>query len=310
MKLKDWSKFKIYCSAISRLMSRPRGANDLNKKEGILYESLTSLDELTDEEQEKLAALVRKREVFLNPPLSESAKTCLIDIYSRQRYGVRTAAISKMRPTIAKGYFFQKEGAEILTKVDKVDYTLCKDFMEDDYFYGVPDILCKSHDKIIDIKTSWNAANFMLRRKTPLSASHWWQLQGYMHLFGISKGQVAFVLINTPMHLIQQELDSLFMRYVRGEINREKYDVDYEKLESLYNFDKIPISRRTIRYEVEYNKYAMTQAMHKVDLSREFLAEFEIEHVQNRNIVTSSEKYVNGYEDDTEHNATEPLQSD
>lgn len=291
-------------------MSRPRGANDLNKKEGILFDTLFNSSDLTDEENEKLAALIAKKERFLNPPLSESAKNCLVDIYSRQRYGVRTAAISKMKPTIAKGYFFQKEGAEILSKADKIEYTICKDFMEDDYFFGVPDILCKSNDKIIDIKTSWNAANFMARRRMPLSASHWWQIQGYMHLFGISKGQVSFVLINTPTHLIQQELDTLFMRYVRGEINRDKYDVDYEKLDSLYNFDKIPISRRVIRYDVEYNKFAMTQAIAKVNLSREFLAEFEVEHVHNRNIVTLPEKYVNGYEDDSEHNSTEPLQSD
>lgn len=294
-------------------MSKPRKCNDLNKNELKRKEKLLQIPigDRTEAENERLEFLKKKREVFLDPPLSENAKNFLIEIYSRDRYNIRKAAISRQKPSIAKGYFLEREGLQLLSSIDRVEYLKCKEIVFDDYFYGTCDILCPSGNKIIDIKTSWNATTFMQSRKNQLPAKAWWQMQGYLHLYKIQKGEVCYVLINTPQHLIDQEQANLFRRYTYGEITRDKYDTEYEKLQSLYNYDKIPKTKRVIRFEIDYEPDYIDKAKRKVDLSRVWLNEFEAAFIQNKNILTLAEEYIkNAEEDNTESDTAEPLSSD
>ncbi len=315
MKRKDWSKFKVYCSGISSLVSKPKGVNDLNKNEKVRFEKLINLppDELNEVQVIALQKMKDKKAIFLDQPLSEAAKTFLIEIYSRDRYNLRHAAMNRQKPCIAKGYYLEFEGLKLLSSIDKIEYVQSKEYVEDDYFYGVCDILCVDRNKVIDIKTAWNATTFMQNRKDTgkLSARAWWQMQGYLHLHKMQSGQVCYVLVNTPKHLIDQEQSNLFRRYTFGEINRDKYDIEYEKLQSLYNYDKIPKTRRVIRFNVEYSEEAMAKAIKKVELSRLWLTEFEESFIQNKDILTLPENYIiNGEEDNIEPDTAESLQGD
>jgi hypothetical protein len=315
MKRKDWSNFKVYCSGISNLISKPKGVNDLKQSEKVRFEKLTNIPDIdwNDKEEVFMQKMKDKKALFLDPPLSESAKGFLIEIYSRDRYNLRHAAMNRQKPCIAKGYFLEFEGLKLLSSVDKIEYKQSKEYVEDDYFYGVCDILCVEKDRVMDIKTSWNATTFMQNRKDTgkLSAKAWWQMQGYLHLNKKQYGQVCYVLVNTPKHLIDQEQSNLFRRYTYGEINRDKYDVEYEKLQSLYNYDKIPKTRRVIRFNVEYCEEAITKAIRKVELSRVWLNQFEESFIQNKDILTLPESYIrNGEEDNTEFDTPDTLPSD
>lgn len=315
MKRKDWSNFKVYCSGISSLISKPKGVNDLSKTDKKRFEKLINLPEkdLNEADTIALAKMKKKKEVFLDPPLSEAAKNFLVEVYSRDRYNIRRAALNRQKPCIAKGYFLEFEGLKLLSQIDKIQYKRSTDFKEDDYFYGVCDILCVEKEKVLDIKTSWNATTFMKNRKDSikLSPRAWWQMQGYLHLHKLSSGQVCYVLVNTPKHLIDQEQASLFKRYTFGEIDRDKYDIEYEKLEALYNYDKIPKTRRVIRFDVEYSEEAIKKAVRKIELSRVWLNEFEDSFISNKNVLTLPEKYINnGEEDNSEFDTSEPLSSD
>ncbi len=296
MKYKDWSDFKIYCSRISKLLSQPKGFTALSKSQTTKYELLANKVDLTEKEEKDFSFLENKRDMFFNPPvLSAGAHSYLIDIYSRERYGIRRASAGGMaKSTQIKGFVLEKEGVDMLSKIDNIQYSKEINVISDDYFIGVCDIRCPVNNKIIEIKTSWNAANFMKNKKSgyKLPIEIWAQVQGYLHLYNLQKGQVCYVLVNTPPHLIEQEWANLFKRYTYGEITREKYDEGCYKLEGFFDYNKIPEKKRVIRFDIDYSVDFINKAKHKMGMARQWLNEFERQFMSLKNIQTNAELYI------------------
>lgn len=317
MKYKDWSDFKVFCSDISRIIGQPQGYRDLAKQQRLLFERLSAKEELSDDENEKFTFLKKKRDDFLNPPVvSETAKGYLIEHFSKERYGIRRCSLGTAQlPATAKGFGLEREGIKLLSKIDGIEYQKSTEVLVDDHFIGVCDVLCKVNNVLIDIKSSWNAASFMSHKREAkqLSTELWAQMQGYLHLYGLKKGFVCFVLVNTPPHLIEQEKANAFKRYVFGEMEYEKYEAKCKSFDSIYDFNRIPMRRRVIRAEVDYCPEFIEKAKRKVELSRIYLNEFEKSFMSNKNIITSYEDYITtnaAEENNSEHNPGEPLSSD
>ncbi len=308
MKYKDWSNFKIYCSSISKLLSQPKGFGALSKSQAIKHQLLSTKTELTEKETKDLAFLESKQSLYFTPPvLSVGAHNYLIEIYSRERYGIRRASAGGMAKTAqVKGFALEKEGVEMLSKIDNIPYAKEVTVISDDYFIGVCDVLCPVKEKVIEIKTSWNAANFMKNKKQDykLPMEIWAQVQGYLHLYKLQKGQVCYVLVNTPPHLIEQEWANLFKRYTYGEITREKYDEGCYKLEGFYDYNKIPEKKRIVRFDIQYSIDFMNKAKRKVDMAREWLNQFERQFMSVKNVQTNEELYIRN-PTDTEPNEDE-----
>jgi len=310
MKYTDWSNFKIHCSGISKIMARPKGCNDLTQKDAKILAAVLLKEEKDEADLAKIEFYRQKREKFLNPPLSESAKDYLIERYSSEKYNVRRASTGGVqRPTIQKGVALEQEGVNLLRKVDNINYERPEVKVSNDYMVGLCDILCFSNKKLVDVKTSWNASNFMgNRRDNKLSFQHWCQIQGYLELYDIDFGQVSHVLVNTPPHLVDQEKAILFKKYTLGEITREKYEEESAKYLCIFDFEKIPEHKRVIRFDVPRCKEFIPMVYNKVDMSRVWLNEFERIFMSNKNIITLPEQYINAAtkeEDNTEPDSTE-----
>ncbi len=142
-----------------------------------------------------------------------------------------------------------------------------------------------------------------------LSNHHWGQMQGYLNLYDMEYGTVCYVLANTPPHLVEQEWASLFNKFLLGEIDREKYELQSRKLEGIFNFEKIAASKRIIRFDVKRSDEYLLKVFQRVDLCREYLTEFDQTFVQNKNILTLAEDYLNApsEEDNPEYNPAESL---
>jgi hypothetical protein len=300
MKYKDWSDFRIYCSKINSLMAQPQGFTALSKPQLNRYEILLSKTELTENDVKKLAYLKEKLKLYLNPPiLSSGAKNFLVEFYSRERYNIKKAASGGIpKSAQIKGSLLEKEGVELISKVNGIQYTKETEPVSDDYFIGVCDIKCELKNMLIDVKTSWNAANFMKSKKNKLPTELWAQMQGYLHLYNIPKGQVCYVLVNTPPHLIEQEWANIFKKYAYGEITREQYDDGCYKLEGFYDYNKIPEKKRIVRFDVDYCPAYITKAKTKVDMARVWLNEFERLFMSGKNIETNPEMYLKYQEPD------------
>src|SRR5580698_1100808 len=125
MKYKDWSDFKIYCSRINTLMGQPKGYGALSKPQTLKHELLSAKPELTEKETKDLSFLENKLNLFLHPPvLSVGAQNYLVEIYSRERYGIRKASSGGVSKSWqSKGSALEKEGVELLSKVDGIPYS-------------------------------------------------------------------------------------------------------------------------------------------------------------------------------------------
>lgn len=281
-------------------MGQPKGFLNLSKAQYQKYDILSTKPELTEKEMAALSFLQTKRNSYLNPPvLSSGAENYLVEIYSRERYGIRRASAGGMaKSTQIKGFALEKEGLEMLSKIDSIQYQKETEVISNDYFIGVCDILCPVKDKVVEIKTSWNVANFMKIKKSnyKLPNEIWGQVQGYLNLYKLRKGQVCYVLVNTPPHLIEQEWANLFKRYSYGEITREKYDEGCYKLEGFFDYNKIPEKKRVIRIDVEYSPSYIDKAKSKVDMARIWLNDFERRFMSTRNIETFADVYMHNME--------------
>lgn len=268
--------------------------------------TLSLKDSLNSKEQKELTALKVKEQRFLNPAvLSDTAKKYLVEVYAVRRYNIgRPPSGYYMNPSRMKGIALESEGREMLSRIDGVEYVKPADKISDDYFIGACDILCPNGTKIIETKTSWNASSFMLNRVTKLDFQDWAQLQGYLHLYNIKQGQVCYILVNSPKHLIEQAASTLFKKYTYGDINRSKYEEDSAKLETFYDYNKIPEKRRVIRFNVDYSPEFIERVKARVVMARLFLDEFERKFMSNKTIDANPLDYL--YTSDNEPSTEEP----
>ncbi len=72
-----------------------------------------------------------------------------------------------------------------------------------------------------------------------------------MELYNVNHAEVVFLLLNTPPELIEREKVKLLNRFMIGEIDREKYELDAENLESAFTYSSLPIKKRYFRYTVK-----------------------------------------------------------
>jgi hypothetical protein len=99
---------------------------------------------------------------------------------------------------------------------------------------------------------------------------YWWQLQGYMELTGLKKASLDYILIDTPLPIIQQDLKKLFFQSggKPEEWNPEAYDRMYPN----YTFADIPEHLRIKSYEVTYDEKAIREIEQRVELCRKYIS--------------------------------------
>lgn len=305
MKYKKFDDFKIHCSRISTLMSKPKGYSNLSKPQKTRYKFLLEKEVLTKKEVSDLDFLKNKYNLYLNPPvLSVSAQNNLVDMYVREKYNLRNASLgSWFSLSQQKGFALEQDGIRLISKIDNIEYSKEKDLMSNDYLIGVCDVVHPYEDKIIEIKTSWNASNYMKNRRDgfKLPTEIWAQMQGYLNLYKKSEGDICYVLVNTPNHLIEQEFANLFKKYTYGEITREKYDEGCYKLEDFFDYNKIPEKKRVIRFNIKQSPLYMERVKSKVEMARLWLNNFERDFMLNRVIKIDSEEYLINNDSDVEN---------
>ena len=77
-----------------------------------------------------------------------------------------------------------------------------------------------------------------------------------------------------------------------GEIDAEKFEESMERLDLNYDYSKIPNSRKIITFQVTREPAFMEKVYKKVEKCREWMAEFDKIHSDNKKIITLSEKYA------------------
>jgi len=113
----------------------------------------------------------------------------------------------------------------------------------DDIFTGEYDLFLgespTNATEIIDIKSSWDWNTFPSFLDT-IDKDYLYQVQTYMALSGATKGVIAYCLVNTPMHLIDDQKRRLQWKLNDIDGNSTEYQQGCEEIEknSIYDMEQ------------------------------------------------------------------------
>jgi hypothetical protein len=176
--------------------------------------------------------------------LGASMSTYLKKWYSEQKSGIREEIRSK---------YFDKGN---ICEADAIDITaerLGLGILEknqihfnDSHFQGTPDAYTK--DLVIDTKCSWDYTTFLDAVTSPINKDYEAQLQVYMHLLGLKKAKLVYVMLDTPAEANYGE------------------DIFYSHL---------PIEQRFFAFDLEYDESMILAMQDKVLNCRAFLKKYD-----------------------------------
>ena len=116
----------------------------------------------------------------------------------------------------------------------------------DEHFQGTPDVY--TDELVIDTKCSWDYTTFLDAVTSPINKDYEAQLQVYMHLLGLKKAKLVYVMLDTPAEANYGE------------------DIFYSHL---------PIEQRFFAFDLEYDKEMIEAMQEKVINARTFLNDYD-----------------------------------
>jgi len=176
--------------------------------------------------------------------LGASMITYLKKWYAEQKSGVRDEIDSKY---FRKGNMMEDEAIDICAERFGLGI-LEKNIVHfnDEHFNGTPDVI--TDEFVIDTKCSWDYVTFLDAITSPINKDYEAQLQVYMHLTGVKKAKLVYVLLDTP-----------------AEANYGN-DIFYSHM---------PINERFYSFELEYNESMILAMQDKVNNCKIFLNDYD-----------------------------------
>lgn len=288
-------------------MSKPKGCTNLTAAQRATYVKLIAKQaesELTEREIGTLDHYVKKMERYADPELSSIGQSYLLKRYAFEKYRKRTAAIGLQRASVEKGTAMEAEAIQLLEEINKTAYIRPQESSKNEFLLGKCDAIDPKKEEIVETKVLWSMDTFMGNyKKLPIKI--WYQVQGYMDVYNLKRAQVYYVIMNTPVHLLERERARIWQKYLFGEIDREKYEEENERFDLAYTYNTIPAKRRIINFEVDYCAAIFPKVYRRVERGRLWLAEHEKKHMASKKIITLAEEYIN-FVEATEEDNTEP----
>lgn len=171
--------------------------------------------------------------------LSETTKTYVQEWFKEKIYGVRKEISSKY---IDKGLEFEDFSIDKMIEWLDLPFAIKnQDCFEDDFFTGEPDLLLP--DRVIDAKNSWDCFTFPLFDTEIPTKGYEYQVQTYMHLTGLKKASVVYILLDTPE----------------------------TKWSSPISYENVPKEYRIKKFDFEYDPEIIAKLQERVLLCREYI---------------------------------------
>jgi len=217
--------------------------------------------------------------------LSATAKTHLIEVYIREKYGRKKDIETKQ---MSKGKLAEDDSLLLLSEHLGEYLEKNEEVVKSNYIVGTPDAFTgdciTKADVIYDVKSSYDIFTFLANVEGNLNKDYYYQLQAYMWLTGAEYGHVAYCLVDLPFEQLEAEKQYL-MRKI-GAISEESQDFKdaWKKKESLFLYNDIPESERILLFNVQKDPTFPEKCQQKVEKARVFLNELENKHIHFNNI--------------------------
>jgi hypothetical protein len=206
--------------------------------------------------------------------LSKTAKTALIGTYIREVYGREKDITTKQ---MSKGIIGEDKGIELLSRHQGEIYSKNETRYNNEYLTGHPDIITQDN-RIIDTKLSFDLWTFLPNITESLDKGYYYQLQGYMALTGAQSGSIAYVLVDTPQEIIEQEKYYLLKRMNCISEESPEYIEAAAGLEINMIYPDIPLEQRVLIFKVDRDDEVIDKIYEKIRKCRVFLQEFSLLH--------------------------------
>lgn len=235
--------------------------------------------------------------------LSESCKTHLVDVFVSANYNRHTEIESKF---LKKGNAAEENSITLYSMLNKKYFEKNEVRLSNHFISGTPDLFrgkqIDAADEIIDTKTSWDVYTFFRAKHKDLADQYHWQMQGYMALSGAKKATVAYCLVNTPYHLVSNELYKESFKHPEGTpaavelniianlvydkpvfleyINKHGISISEESQAIIDGFIEIPIEERMHEFHIERNDDDIEKIYARVKKCREYMNEHFFSQLQ------------------------------
>ena len=191
--------------------------------------------------------------------LSETAKSYCKDWIKQQLYSRRKSFTSKYTD---KGNFVESQAIEYLESALGWDFAVKNETRRySDLIEGECDVILQ--DRIIDLKCSYDCFTFPLFDTVIPEKDYEYQIQGYMYLYGKTKGEVIFSLMDTPEEVIQKE--------VRWKLGEEYTREQYEAFYATFIYSGLPDDLRIKRFQFESDFELISAIEYKVLECRDYI---------------------------------------
>ena len=267
--------FKIRCSSIGKIMSEPQGKSirqriaDLNTDMAATREKLAATKP-TLKTYTNLLAKIEKIEAQLEAlePLKDAphlSRTCISHLeswVSEFMYGRKIEFDSKQtRKGNAVEYDALIYASGHIPEMGIPTKNEVKKF--DDWMNGTADLV--SDDYIFDNKASYSHATFPLYSMEIPETDYYWQVLGYMALYGKKKGRVVYTLMSMPDEMIRKEA-----KWILGP---EYTQSEYEAFAAKFQYEEIPAYLRIKQFEVYWDEDQVQAIRSRVEQCRQYIQE-------------------------------------
>lgn len=197
--------------------------------------------------------------------MGETAKSYLKEIYIEKVYGIKKDITSKY---ITKGLLVEDSAIALYSSLNGGFYFKNDEWFKNEFISGTPDIV--SDELVIDIKSSWSPHSMPFKDDS-IKKDYYYQLMGYMALTGLKKAKLAYVLIDTPHQLVEDEKRRLSWQMgATSDLSPEYLEACLE-LDKQHDFSHIPIEKRVVEFDIEYDEKVVEEIYKRVQECRTYL---------------------------------------
>ena len=225
------------------------GLSDVQKFK--LFELTHREKPLTDNMLQELATLLYMQE---NPELPQGAKTYCKEWLTSSRFHIKRSIKSKY---LTKGNECEDEAVKILSSVCLEPYEKNEVYLENEFLSGTADIVAPK--RIRDTKCSWDLFTMPRYKDDKPNSDYEWQVQGYMELYDKPVANIDYILVNTPIQLIEKEA----LYYARD--NGLTVDGDLiAKFVDRMTYDHMSLEDKVTSFEIKRDKELMEKVKERV----------------------------------------------
>ncbi len=195
--------------------------------------------------------------------LSETTKSYLSEVFIERRFGRRREIKSKY---LDKGIQVEEDSLDIYSMHSMQYVAKNEERFRNEWIIGTPDVVTPV---LLDIKSSWDIWSFA-KAKTEENKMYFWQLQGYMWLTGHTSATLAYVLTDTPEHIIERELRQALYQSGLSQ-DSGAYQEYVAEMIRVYRYADLDISQRVHCKEYAFDGEAIQRLQDRIALCREEL---------------------------------------